>query len=450
MTGKITAVLTGTQNSILYSIKNLQRMVDKVQLALASGKEISSAIEGPQNFFLSKSLLNKAQDLSRLLDGIKISIRTIQTANDGLEAILKIVDQIDSLLQTAIEDFLTTTGTPLSDDDIAAILAANPGVLYSPDSKSFYLNVTTPANWATAYANAQNTTLIEPDGLSGIAGVGGHLPVISSQLENDFVQALSPGWSWLGGSDQAVEGEWRWIGGPEDGQQFWQGLFTGSPIGGLYENWGAAEPNQVGNEDHLHLVGNGTWNDLSGVNAMNYAIEWDESLFTAKNDPGLQERKKIYAAQYLDLLDQIDQIAKDANYLGIGLLTEENLKTFFNADNTNFLLTEGVDATSLGLGLVDNNFNNLTIINTSLKNVRAAKDLLRSYTKSLQVGFGIVSTRLDFTQETINIHKTAGKELVIADQNEKGAEFLALQAREQIQVQVLRLSNASNVNNLFA
>ena len=111
----------------------------------------------------------------------------------------------------------------------------------------------------TTFADAQSAAATRT-----YRGVYGQLASILSASEQAAVESLLVNAPvadcWLGGSDSAVEGEWRW----QDGTQFWQGDFTGSAVGGLYNNWGALEPNDAGgNEDGLSIVKvNGFWNDL--------------------------------------------------------------------------------------------------------------------------------------------------------------------------------------------
>lgn len=212
MIGKIGNILSATQNALVTSIKNTQRVLDKVQQTLATGKDVNSALDNPSSFFLSRSLSNRADDLMKLLDGISLNIGAIKGAMAGAEAILELLDLADALLDEAHAELYagdeTSLVTSLSAADVTAILAANPGVQYSPDTRSFY-RLAGPANWVTANANARAATLIQPPGVVGVAGVGGHLTNITSQTENDFVNALLPGNGWIGGSDAAVEGEWR-------------------------------------------------------------------------------------------------------------------------------------------------------------------------------------------------------------------------------------------------
>ena len=452
MIGKIGNILSATQNALVTSIKNTQRVLDKVQQTLATGKDVNSALDNPSSFFLSRSLSNRADDLMKLLDGISLNIGAIKGAMAGAEAILELLDLADALLDEAHAELYagdeTSLVTSLSAADVTAILAANPGVQYSPDTRSFY-RLAGPANWVTANANARAATLIQPPGVVGVAGVGGHLTNITSQTENDFVNALLPGNGWIGGSDAAVEGEWRFTDGPEAGQQFWQGNGAGTAVGGRYENWGGGEPNNSGGEDYVQMRTDGLWNDLNGTSSLNYVIEWDESLFVTATDAKLLEKAQEYARQYQLIMDQIDKLAEDTHFRGIHLLKGENLKTFFNPKKTSVLTTEGIDATSLGLGLSTRTFTQLTTMNLARDQAQKARIILRTYAAGLSVDFNIISARLNFTEDTIDTHKSGASDLVDADKSEAGSELLALQVRRQLQMEALRLSSKSDVGKLF-
>lgn len=455
MVGKIGNILSGAQNAIVQSIKSTGTILDKVQLRLASGKDVNSAIDNPSSFFISRSLSQKANDLMRLLDDISTSIGAIKAATTGADAILRLIDQADALMDEAAVDLysgpITSLVSSLSDSDITAILAANPGVIYSPDSQSFYRLSGATANWNTANTTAQSATLVEPAGVSGVAGVTGHLVNITSQAENDFVNALAPGNAWIGGSDSGVEGEWRWISGPESGQQFWQGAAAGSPVGGAYENWGGGEPNNSGgNEDHVHMRADGLWNDQNAGTSYSYVIEWGASLFSLPVDPELVALAEDYSERYLKILEQIDLLAKDTHYRGIGLLRGNNLRTDFNERRTSFLTTEGMIATSAGLGLATTSFLRLSDLTLAQEEVREARLTLRSYSASLAVDFSVISIRLDFTRNAINVHQDGARDLVAVDQNEAGAELLALQVRQQLQMEALRLSAQPDISRLFS
>lgn len=446
--------MSGAQRNIAQSIRSTQSAIDSTQLRLASGKDVNSAIDNPANYFLSLSLSQKADDLSRLLDGIASNLKVVEEATSGAQAISKLLDTAEALLDEAREELysgdLTSLVTELTPSDIAAILAANPGLSYSAASQSFYRVSAGTATWSAANAAALSATLVEPDGVIGVEGVTGHLANITSADENAFIQSMGAFNKWLGGSDSAVEGTWRWTSGPEEGEKFWQGTAGGSAPSGSYANWGAGEPNNSGNEDTVHMRADGFWNDQPGTSAYRYVIEWDASLFVTTTDEKLAARAREYSAQYATILEQIDFLAQDAHYRGINLLAGEDMRTNFNTTRSSFLITEGMDATSYGLNLSNTNFLQLSRLELSREQIEQARGQMRRYVAGLSTDYSIISVRLDFTKGDIDVHRAGASSLVDADKNELGAELLALQLRQQLQITSLNLASQVGITRLLS
>lgn len=94
-------VLTAALRNNLLSLQNTQRSIDSTQLRLATGRKINSALDGPQAYFAAQGLNNRAADLNRLLDSIGQSIQTIKAADNGVTALTDLVNQADSIAQSA-------------------------------------------------------------------------------------------------------------------------------------------------------------------------------------------------------------------------------------------------------------------------------------------------------------------------------------------------------------
>lgn len=91
---------------------------------------------------------------------------------------------------------------------------------------------------------------------------GGHLVVIDSELENNFVlaqlEAQRP--LWIGLTDHLVEGTMVWV--------------TGEPL--AFERFTAPEPNDVNGEDCAQILFEGDWNDVGcREGAIEYLCECD-------------------------------------------------------------------------------------------------------------------------------------------------------------------------------
>lgn len=168
-------------------------------------------------------------------------------------------------------------------------------LLYNPSNNHYYQRVTSPTyiTWHDA-ANAASA--------SNYLGMQGYLITITSLQENNFVSQLVNSNTWIGATDELVEGQWRWVTGCEglenggtgryfsDQQSFncgASGFGTGSSVGGNFVNWSTGEPNGCNNgaESYAHLFSLGQWNDYvdSGY-VYSYIIEYG----CMPNDPVVQ------------------------------------------------------------------------------------------------------------------------------------------------------------------
>lgn len=103
-------VLGAAMRSNLLSLQNTQRSIDSTQLRLATGKKVNSALDNPQSFFQAQSLNNRASDLTRLLDGIGQSIRSIEEADKGITALTSLVEQASSVADEAQTELRASAG----------------------------------------------------------------------------------------------------------------------------------------------------------------------------------------------------------------------------------------------------------------------------------------------------------------------------------------------------
>ncbi len=94
-------VLSAALRNNLLSLQNTQNEINTHQQRLATGKKVNSALDNPQSFFAAQSLTNRANDLSNLLDSIGQSIQVINAANNGVTALSTLINQAQSLANTA-------------------------------------------------------------------------------------------------------------------------------------------------------------------------------------------------------------------------------------------------------------------------------------------------------------------------------------------------------------
>ena len=140
--------------------------------------------------------------------------------------------------------------------------------VYNPATDHFYDRVDAALDeghtWESAKLAAESMSYF---------GVQGHLAVVTSQGEQDFISAnlnlpdIGLVQYWLGGYQPAgspePSGEWAWV--------------TGEPW--VYENWHSGEPNNSGGaENSLAFWYNDTWNDAGGETTYAYESPLDAHI----------------------------------------------------------------------------------------------------------------------------------------------------------------------------
>ncbi len=149
------------------------------------------------------------------------------------------------------------------------------------------------------------------------------------------------------------------------------------------------------------------------------------------------------ANDFNSIRTQIDSLVNDASYRGVNLLNGDDLTTFFNENNTSQLTTEGATFTSNGLGLTEASFRSSTAIELTASQAREALGSVRSFGSTLANNLSVIQTRQTFTEQTINTLEAGADDLTVADQNEEGANLLALQTRQTLGVTSLSLASQS-------
>ena len=76
---------------------------------------------------------------------------------------------------------------------------------------------------------------------------------------------------------------------------------------------------------------------------------------------------------------------------------------------------------------------------------------LRSYAQSLGTNVALLNTRLDFTNNYVNLLNSGAGKLTLADLNQEGANLLALQTRQSLGIQSLSFAgqNEKSILQLF-
>lgn len=155
------------------------------------------------------------------------------------------------------------------------------------------------------------------------------------------------------------------------------------------------------------------------------------------------------ATQYNALLTQIDQLAKDASYNGVNLISSNagtnKLHVSFNEKDTSGLDVQGVDMTSTGLGLapITGNFQTDTEVNDAITKLTTATSTLSAQAATFGSNLTVVQNRQDFSKQLINVLQTGSDNLTNADMNAEAANSQALSTRQSLGISALSLANTA-------
>ncbi len=96
--------LSKAVRSNLLSLKSTADMMASTQKRLATGNKVNSALDNPSSWFTAKGLTNRASDLGSLLDSMANGVKTLEAADNGLTAMTKTLESMQSTLRQARQD----------------------------------------------------------------------------------------------------------------------------------------------------------------------------------------------------------------------------------------------------------------------------------------------------------------------------------------------------------
>ena len=190
----------------------------------------------------------------------------------------------------------------------------------------------------------------------------------------------------------------------------------------------------------------------SGITGITDLIEAARGLTQAARSSDATGRESL-AAQFDEILTQIDNLAADSSYKGTNLLDSGSLTVEFNEDGSNTLSVTGFDGSSSGLSIAAsaNDWAADADVDAAVTELDAALVTLRAQGATLAANLSVITIREEFTTNMVNTLSTGADNLTLADMNEEGANLLMLQTRQALGTTSLSLSSqtAQSVLRLF-
>jgi flagellin len=94
--------LSSSMSKCLYSLQSATALMSQTQEKLSTGKKVNSALDDPINYFAAQEHTQRATDLQARKDSMSEGIQTIKAADEGVSAILDLIDSAKSLAQSAL------------------------------------------------------------------------------------------------------------------------------------------------------------------------------------------------------------------------------------------------------------------------------------------------------------------------------------------------------------
>lgn len=101
MVGEVS--LTASARANLMSLQQTSNLLSVTQNRLATGKKVNSALDGATAYFASQGFLNRANDLSRVKDGLSNALQTVKAASTAIDSITRMVQQAQGITTSALQ-----------------------------------------------------------------------------------------------------------------------------------------------------------------------------------------------------------------------------------------------------------------------------------------------------------------------------------------------------------
>lgn len=367
--------LSGAVRTALLSLQNTTDLIDRTQNRLSTGLRVASAIDDPVSFFQAKSLTDRAFDFNEKKDGIDQGISSVSTALEGVEGIENIARQLKGIANS----LKSATGTQFT-DLVTQFNSLRTQIGSLADDSTYQgVNLINNTTETLTVSFSEKTASLVTVAAANLAQSG--LPV------TDVAQATNNSFNYTGGGTFVLQQSQNIV-----------VTYQGSAI--TLDTQGT---NQITfNYGTISLT-------LSASSATTAVTISRGDVLNADYVTG---KVAVTAAGF-----------STGGLIAIGAATAlatAGVSTSITAVDTTFIL-EGTSST----------------IDVVITQLDSALTTLRSNAQTLGSNVALLQTRLDFTEQYVNVLEGGSAKLTLADINEEGANLLALQTRQQLGISSL-------------
>ncbi|MFC3703190.1 flagellin [Devosia honganensis] len=466
--------LSKAVRSNLLSLQNTAQLMAQTQNRLATGNKVNSALDNPTNFFTASSLNSRAGDLNQLMDSMANGIQTLEAADNGLSAITKTLESMQSTLRQARQDKSFQTESYTIADNASGNISFSGGAI-GDDPLTISMNTeavdATPATYSGAAVDL--STDVDWAAHEGeTISVNGEVVYTFTDATTGQKAALQAALETATGGTVTIDGDGIAI-EVEDGTNF--SIQSSNAAAATATGISATETTT---DDGVLAVPAG----VKSVDDLVKEINDKEGQFVGKirasNDNGKLRIENLstqdlevgtptgvkgeatiegnsvradLSRQYNELRDQLDKLADDASFNGINLLRGDKLTITFNETGTSSIdiNTKGEEAINsanlkISTWMNEADLDSDSNIDDELDKLKAGLNQVRSQSSAFGSNLSIVQNRQAFTKNMINTLQTGAANLTLADMNEEAANLLALQTRQSLSSSSLSLASQAD------
>jgi flagellin-like hook-associated protein FlgL len=373
--------VSGTARANLLALQMVSSQIDEVQTRLATGKRVNSAFDNPAAFFTSQALSTRAASLNQLVDNVTAVKKTVDAANNGVQAITSLLNQAQTIATSALQS--ANTLVKVTGNNATALTASTVIASAGGSGTKFKAGdtVTVGDGTTTATYTAANNDTVQTF-LNAINGTA-NLKVAASLNSSGQIAFAATG-------PVSIT-----IGGAQSGPGTLNGI-SGLTAGVTAFTANATRTSYAAQYDALRTQIDAAISDAS-YNGVNLLINGSKTV--ALNETGSST------------------IA----------LTGANLST-----------------TSLGVVASTNSFQGDSDITTVITNITNALATLQTQTATFGNNQAIIDARMQFNKSMADTLQSGADLLVNSDSNADGALLLALQTRQQLAATSLSMAGGSD------
>lgn len=375
--------LSGSVRSNLLALQKTQSAIDVTNSRLNTGKKVNTVVDDAVAFFSAKALDDRSADFNDRKATIDQAISQINTALTATSAIDTLLKQLKGIATSA------KSATSLDRGDLQVQYATVKAQIDQLAADATYQGLNLVNN-----STAKQTTQFSERSSSKLDVTARRLTTYQITSNQNASAANTTAWS--------------------GGQAFSNNVAAAV---GLYYTINVDSLTNLSTEQKLIKYATSTG---ITVTASNISANYFRSLGSVviNNQFNVVSGLNVFAGSQIFVF-------VDSQITGSNAVSTVSIGTLWSA--TSFDVNQTINANDQFTQALD-------YLISSLDNAISQNN---SAAKSLGTNVAILSTRLEFTKEYVNVQKEGSGKLTLADTNEEGANLVSLQTRQQLGVQAL-------------